>query len=194
MLTLPVLALAFLATASCDSLVHQSASLGGSTAGDRGTVRFILINNTPHRAVFTLGTFDDLDRFSEPDFEQFGVKDRERHLDGNSTSPILSLSCGRVLSIGGARMLDLIDRNLPDASTLEEATVEGVRFYEIPTDSGDESPSEPALTGEAPSLEGLIGLDFACESIVVLHFEFDDAAAEDAFRIDFRVIPAGSTR
>ena len=185
------LALVALGANGCGSFTHLTATLGGSTAGDRGTLRVILINNTPHRAAFTMGTFDDLDRFSEPVFEQFGVKDREQRLDGDTTSRILSLSCGRVFSVGGERLLDLIARNLPDETTIDEATVEGVRFYETPTDAGD---ADPVLIGEAPSLDALIGEDFGCGSIIVLRFEFDDAAPETAFRVDFRVIPAQSAR
>lgn len=182
---------ALLASASgCDSLTHLTTTLGGTNAGDRGTVQVIIINNTPHRAVFTVGTFDDMDRFSEPVFEQFGVKDREQNLDGDSTSPILSLSCGRVFSVGGKRMLDLIARNLPDETTIDEATIEGVKFYELPTDAT----ADPVLIGEAPSLEALIGEDFGCGSIIVLHCEFDDAAPQTSFRVDFRVIPAQSAR
>jgi len=189
-----VLAALVASASGCGSFTHLTTTLGGTTAGDRGTVRVIVINNTPHRSVFTMGTFDDLDRFSEPVFEQFGVKDREQHLDGDSTSPILSIPCGRVFSVGGSRMLDLIARNLPDATTIEEATVKDVRFYELPSDSTDPTDTEPVLRGEAPALEALIGEDFGCGSIIVLRFEFDDAAAASTFRIDFRVIPAGSTR
>ncbi len=187
------LAVLVVSASGCGSFTHLTATLGGTTAGDRGTVRVIVINNTPHRAVFTMGTFDDLDRFSEPVFEQFGVKDREQHLDGNSTSAIQSIPCGRVFSVGGSRMLDLIAQNLPDATTIEEATVGGVQFYELPTDSTDAAVTEPVLQGDAPALEALIGEDFGCGSIIVLRFEFDDAAA-NTFRIDYRVIPAGSQR
>lgn len=186
--------LAVWAVSGCGSFSHLTATLGGENAGDRGQVRVILINNTPFRAVFTIGTFDALDRFSEPDFEQFGLKDRERHLDGNSTSPILSIQCGGVFSVGGSRMLDLIERNRPDATTIDEATVEGVRLYELPSDATDGADAEPVLQGQAPALEALIGEDFACGSILVLYFEFDDADPGNSFRIDFRVIPAASPR
>ena len=46
-------------------LDNLTASLGGSTAAARGTVRVLFINNTPHRAVFTYGTFDQTDQFSQ---------------------------------------------------------------------------------------------------------------------------------
>ena len=61
-----------------DFFANQTASLGGDVAGRRGTVRVLFINNTPYRAVFTYGTYDQTDTSFVPDFAQFA-------LDGGTT-------------------------------------------------------------------------------------------------------------
>ena len=78
---------------------NQTASLGGDQAGDRGTIRAVFINNTPHRAVFTSGTYDQLDSGTRPDFVQFSA-DGDLTLDGDTSSDIGALDCARVFAIG----------------------------------------------------------------------------------------------
>lgn len=171
------------------------ASLGGGRAGTHGTVRVVLINNTPHRAVFTYGTYDHLDQFSEPDFGQFGLNpDGVRTLNGDESTEVAPMRCARTFSIGGPRLLDMIERNLRDVAPDEDAFVEGVRFYEL--DAGDEraEPQEPIMVAAAPAFEARLGVDFACESLLIIRFEFDDLSPEHEFRVDFELIPSESTR
>lgn len=175
-------------------LANLSASLGGGTAGGRGTVRVLFINNTPFRAVFTYGTFDQTDQFSQPDFRQFGPSDAEPVLDGDRESSLdpadgaSPLTCGRVFSIGGSELLRLIDANLPTATTIDDALVEGVVFLDTSAD-GEAATS----AGFAPPFEALLGMDFPCESLLIVRLEHDDVGP-DPFRVDFEVIPADSTR
>ncbi len=164
------------------------ASLGGSVAGRRGEVQVLFINNTPYRAVFAVGTYDQTDPSSEPDFSQFGHDEDGLILEGDESSPIGSLECARVFSVGGPRMLALIEDNLPDADLLEEAVVEGVHFFDV----SDEA-AEPVLQGTAPAFEALLGVDFPCNALLIIYFEFDDLAA-DPFRVEFELIPSNSTR
>jgi hypothetical protein len=193
-------ALAF-CLAGCDgSVSNLTASLGGETAGERGQVQVVFINNTPHRAVFTFGTYDDTDQDSQPDFFQFGLDDYDTTLDGNSTSEVGSLECARVFSVGGPKLPALIEEDLPDASPDEDAFVEGVKFFEIASDEADEEEpdssegdSGPTLAGTAAPLEALIGIDFSCGSLLIIRLEFDDLGP-DPFRVDFEFIPSESTR
>jgi hypothetical protein len=164
------------------------SSLGGNTAGGRGRVRLVIINNTPDQAVFTVGTYDPADQSSQPRFEQFGLSDSDRPLLGGQTSDITPLTCGRILSLGGPRMLELIEENLSNAVVIEEALVQGVRFFRR---SGEDD--APVLLGEARPLEARLGVDFPCNSIIVLRFELNDVGTE-SYRIDFEVIPGESTR
>jgi hypothetical protein len=186
--SLAVLALA----GGCGELfANLTASLGGGTAGLRGDVRVLLINNTPYRAVVTFGTYDQTDEESQPAFGQFGPEDSDVTLDGNAESDIITLSCGRVFSIGSAPLLDLIEENLPDATVIEEAFVVGVEFYTVPEDGADDA--EPALEGTAPAFEALLGVDFPCNSLLIIRLEFD-GLGPDSFRIDFEMIPSETTR
>ena len=99
-----------------------------------------------------------------------------------------ALDCARVFSIGGPRLLDLIERNLTNVEPDPSAMIEGVAFYEADVDE----PTEADLVGSAPAFEALLGVDFPCESLLIILFEPGDAP--DQFRIDFELIPSESTR
>lgn len=185
---LPALCIPLLASACGDLFRHQTASLGGETAGSRGTVRVLFLNNTDFQAVFTFGTYDPADRLTEPDFAQFGVKDRESTLDGGETSEILSLRCGRVFSIGSSSLLATIPDETEPGTISDEALREGVVFFDLA-----EGDADPVEIGTAPPLEARIGVDFGCGSLLVVYLEPADVG-EHAFRIDFNVIPSASTR
>ena len=179
-----------LSVAGCGpTFFNQTASLGGETAGRRGTVQVLFINNTPHRAVFTFGTFDQTDQFTEPDFRQFEPGEFDRTLEGDRQTGILTLTCGRVFSIGSEALESAMRLNLPDGDYNDEALVEGVEFL----DTGDDTAPEPSLAGTAPPFEALLGVDFGCGSLLIFRLEFDDVGPS-AFRVDFEVVPSSSER
>lgn len=181
----------FMALSGCGvDVFNLTAPLGGDVAGGRGRVQIVFINNTPYRAVFTFATYDQTNPSSEPDFRQFSHDESGLILEGDSTSPIGALDCGRVFSIGGARMLALITENLPDAPQADEAFIEGVEFFSIP--DGD-SAAAPVSQGKAPPFEALLGVDFPCNALLIIRFEVDDLGPTP-FRVDFEVIPSASTR
>jgi len=182
----PFAAVAVLLCGCSDFFTNQSSSLGGDQAGDRGTIRVLYINNTPHRAVFTHGTYDQGDPDFVPDFEQFGPLDQDLNLDGDSTSGYRTLDCGRVFAIGSDGMRALIENN-DDATVIDEALVEGVEFYEV-----DEDGNATTRVGAAEPLEALLGLDFACNGLLIIYFE--SGADAGSFRLDYQVIPSASDR
>lgn len=190
-----VVSAALVGVAGCgEQFANLSASLGSSRAGGRGNVGVLFINNTPHRAVFTFGSYDQTDQFSEPDFKQFGLDDPGVTLDGNSSSAILSIECARVLGIGSPSLLRLIEENLPDVTLDDDAFIEGVEFFSLPPENGDgEDTSEPVRQGVAPPFEALLGVDFPCGALLIIRFEFDDLGP-DPFRTDFELIPSESSR
>ena len=190
--TRAVLALAGLVLSpGCGSdFSNRTASFGGDTAGSRGRIQVVLINNTPYRAVFTVATYDQTDQSSEPDFRQFGHDENGLLLEGDSTSRIGLLECARAFSIGGPRMLALIADNLPDAPLVDEAAIEGVEFFSVL--DGD-SAATPVSQGMAPPFEALLGVDFPCNALLIIRLEFDDLGP-DPFRVDFELIPSQSTR
>ena len=168
---------------------NLTASLGGNVAGGRGRVQIVFINNTPYRTVFTFATYDQTDQSSEPDFRQFSHDEDGLILEGDSTSPIGALDCGRVFSIGGPRMLALITENLPDAPIADEAFIEGVEFFSV----SDDDTVAPVSQGKSPAFEALIGVDFPCNALLIVRFEIDDLGPAP-FRVDFELIPSESTR
>jgi hypothetical protein len=172
------------------NVFNLTAPFGGDVAGGRGHVQIVFINNTPYQAVFTFATYDQTDTSSEPDFRQFGHDEEGLILEGDSTSSIGSLDCGRVFSIGGPRMLALLADNLPDAPLADEATIEGVEFFSVPE---NDSATAPVSQGKSPPFEALLGVDFPCNSLLIVRFEIDDRGPAP-FRIDFELIPSRSTR
>lgn len=169
---------------------NRFASLGGGTAGERGEVQVLFINNTPYRAVFTLGTYDQTDPSHEPDFGQFTNDADDLTLEGGESSPVGALDCARVFSIGGRRLLALIEENLPDAELRPEATIEGVEFFQV-AESGEAG--DPMSQGKAPPLEALLGVDFPCGALLIVRLEINDAGP-DPFRVDFELIASREGR
>lgn len=179
-------------TGCVSDFVNRTASLGGDVAGSRGRIQIVFINNTPHRVVFTFGTYDQTDQSSEPDFRQIGHDPNGPVLEGDSSSAIGALECARVFSIGGPRLLAMIAENLPDAPVADEALIEGVEFFSVPDDDTVEA-SAPVSQGKSPPFEALLGEDFPCNSLLIVRFEIDDLGPEP-FRIDFELIPSRSPR
>jgi hypothetical protein len=161
-------------------LANLSASLGGDRVGQRGQIQVVFINNTAYRAVATFGTFDQFDENSIPDIEQFGPDDAGRTLDSGATSDVLAMTCGRVFAVGSPRLLDLVEANLGTADVQADALVPGVAFVD-------------AAAPNAGAFEALIGVDFPCGALLILHLE-EGGAGGSAFRIDFSLIPSESTR
>ncbi len=173
----------------CDEFVlNQTASLGGSTVGNRGTVRVVFINNTPNKAVFTAGTFDQSDQRTRPNFFQYSLAG-SRQLDAGATSVLETLTCGRVFAVGTSRLKALIRQNASDAPLDESSLVDGVEFFAEGT-TGD---SGNASLGFASPLEVLVGVDFPCGALLVVRFEQNETGVAP-FRIDFQLIPASSSR
>lgn len=191
------LVVASLTLTGCDDFfVNQTASFGGSVAGQRGIVRVLFINNTSERASFTFGTYDQIDAESQPSFVQFGPNDFDSTLDGGTQSSIVVLDCARVFAIGSPQLLELINRNSNDARLVEEALVAGVEFFSV---DGSEEPNdgERTLEGSATPFEALLGVDFPCEALLIIRFEPgspDGEGGSTTFRIDFELIPSDSTR
>ncbi|MCK4658041.1 MAG: hypothetical protein KAV82_00835 [Phycisphaerae bacterium] len=176
--------LCVLTACNIDNLLHQTASFGGDTAGQRGQFRYLVINNTPYRAMFTIGAYDDLDQHTQPQFEQFGNDPDGRVLEGNSTTPTFTFNCARVFAIGTSELLAVIEGNVADDQVDPVAAVPGVYFTD--GELGSEEGAEPARGG-APAFEARLGVDFVCENLLIIRLEIDDVGP-DAFRIDFEVL------
>ncbi len=168
---------------------NQTASLGGSTVGARGTVQVLVINNTPFKAAFVTGTYDQTDIDSAPAFQAFGLDAADANLDGNEDN-LTSMQCGRVFSVGSAGFLAALDNNAGLDALPEDARDEGVRFF---SENLVDGVTEFVNEGFAPPIERLLGTDYDCNSLLICYLEFDDVGT-DRFRIEFGVIPAESTR
>lgn len=178
--------------------VNQSASLGGgadaitlgqagASGSPRGIIRVLFINNTPFRAVFSGGAYDQASRHSSIDLVQFGALDSEDNLEGNTSSAIGSLNCARQVGIGDDDLIRLMTDDFNVQQQLASAIVPGVKFIEVMEDGTQVD------RGSAPERVIHIGTDFRCESLLIFRFEIDDSGVAP-FRVDYEVVPAGTTR
>lgn len=182
---LAVILLAGLPACSPEEFLNNTASLGGTTPGGRGTVQIAFINHTPFRAIFTYGTYDPDNPGFTPQFRQFFVdSDVANRLEGNSDSAVVSLTCARAVSLGGAEFV----QRLRDADLVEDANEEaletGIAFSDKPI---DDPQAGQATAGRAPAVLTLQGAEFPCGSLLIYTFELDDTQAS-GFRVDLQVI------
>lgn len=175
---------------SLDGWLHATASLGGATAGQRGNTEVVFINNTPYRAIFTFGTFDELDRESEPTLRQFSSATDTLNLEGNSQSDTLTVQCARVYSIGGEELIKRVRAMLDEDEFEEAALVEGVNFSSAAVD--DEMADAPT-EGTAAPLNAYIGADFECGALLIYRFEMADSGP-NPFVVELTIIPGEDNR
>jgi len=171
-----------------ERILNQTASLGGETAGERGSVDVLFINKTPFRAIFTFGTYDETNQFTQPDFDQFGAgDDSTRVLEGDGFSDIIRLDCGRIMSVGGLALRRHIIDNIAAATFDEAALVEHIYFSSAELGSEFEaSPTE----GIAAGMNTFLGVDFPCGAMLIFRFEVAPEGSDPPFFVDFEMIPA----
>lgn len=149
------------------------------------------VNNTPFRAIFTFGGYDQLDEDTVP--TGFG----QLRLEGNTSSAQVAQPCRKTFSVGGAELIRLIKLNqeAPNINvTDEQALIVGVNFSSAPV--GDPLETEPT-EGTAEGLVRLAGIDFTCArtdirqltgtGLLIFTFE-QDASQPGGFRIDYQFI------
>lgn len=191
---------------SIETLLNQTATFGAEGAGNiagaplqsglRGVIRVVIENNTPLRAIFSTGVFDNTDERTTPAFVQFSpdsqiiAPNAQPTLEGNTDSGVMTFPCARVFSVGSRSLINLIDENPgPVAATIDEAALlDGVGFSSEGIASSDASvPRE----GFARGFEALLGVDFNCGSLLHVNLEFADIGP-DRFVVElFEVFPAG---
>ncbi len=179
--------LASAATLCCTpaAFINNTTTLGGTTPGSRGNISIAFINRTPFRAIFTYGVYDPQNPQFRPEFGQFAAgPDSTTRLEGNSESDTITFTCGRAISVGGDRLIQLIrDQNLVGDSD-PAALQPGIAFSDQPLDSED---ADQPTAGRATGVVTLQGVEFQCDSLVVYTFELDEES-EDGFRISYEVL------
>jgi hypothetical protein len=182
-----ICAIVFAAAGCGEAWTNLSAPLGGNTPGGRGTVGVVILNNTPHHAVLTLGSYDQTNTNSAPDIEQYQLTGA-RVLKPNSNGGFLIVDCARVFSIGGSRLLALIEST--DTQAVQDALIEGVEFFAVDAANPE---ADPVSQGLAAPFEVLLGVDFPCNALLIFKLEVNDVGPEP-FRIDFELIPSSDAR
>lgn len=146
-----------------------------------GNVSIAFVNNTLADAVFTIGSWNELDRQGERpvDYLQPRINQLSR-ADG------ITLTCARNLAIGTQDLVDwmLLSEALDDAD-FDPALLNADVFFsgEAPGTPGFNAPTD----GRATGLQLRLGLDYSCGDLIVFTFE-DDPETEGGVRIDYEVI------
>ncbi len=149
-------------------------------------ISILVLNETPYRAIFTLGAYENLNENSVPEFVSFRLESAQSSAEETGTNGFQTETCRRAISLGGQQLLNLIDknrRNFEDEGTTfdDEAMVAGVKFSDAPIGDPDEA---VATVGTAEPITILNGIDYPCGSIVVFRL-FEDADAPGGFRAAF---------
>jgi hypothetical protein len=189
MIQTAVACLALVVPSGCgvDTLLNQTATFGSGGAtelagaplnsGLRGTFSVFIENNTPFRAIFTTGVFDNTDEQTTPIFFQFSPNSQitpsggNITLEGNRDTGIIVFPCARVFSVGSRSLINLVAENTAgNADTIDEAALlDGVGFSSASFfDADSDVPREQFAAG----FEALLGVDFNCGSLLNLSLEF----------------------
>ncbi|MFQ5807903.1 MAG: hypothetical protein ACE5I3_15770 [Phycisphaerae bacterium] len=148
-----------------------------------GNITVIIINNTPYRAAFTLGSYDALDR--DP---PGNVNLEQRRLEGNMSMGPVTIPCNRNTAVGTTALIQrAIDNDADERADFDaDAFVTVVNFSSAPADS--DAAALPTV-GTAEGVEVRLGVDYGCGDELIFTF-VEDAAAPGGFRIEFRLLPA----
>ncbi|MEP0845226.1 MAG: hypothetical protein HRF50_00235 [Phycisphaerae bacterium] len=144
-----------------------------------GNVSVVIINNTPYRALLTLGAYDEMDR-NPPG----AVQTQQQRIEANTAISPLTVPCRRNTAINTARLI----RRLVDTSataTLDADLLDTViRFSAAP--SGSQAADLPTA-GTAAPIEVLLGSDYTCGDQLIFTLSEDPNSA-GGFRVDYSVI------
>ena len=155
--------------------------LANLTEERSGDITLQFINNTPFRASFTAGVYDDLDR--DPPGQ---VVVQQRAVEGNDSTEVITTTCARDLSVGTDKLVQRIQDTGADqvASFNQDLFSAQVNFSSAPADS--DAANQP-VEGFAEGITLRLANDYACLDRVLFVFE-QDATAPGGFRIDVTVI------
>ena len=151
-----------------------------NTAPRFGSMIFIFVNQTPYRAAFTFGGYDDLDRTPG------AVNALQIRVEGNSTTAPQTTACRRSAAIGTAELIRrAIDADFEDSALFNADSFGSVvNFSSAPLDSDANSlPTEGTAAGRTL----LLGADYDCNDRLIITF-VEDPEAEGGFRIDVAVV------
>lgn len=143
-----------------------------------GNINVQIVNNTPYRASFTFGTYNDLDRNGPGP-----VDVRQRRLEAHGVTEVIDVFCRRELAIGTQALVDRILATDSDETEDfdRDAFSDRVNFSSAPAD--DPAAALPTV-GTANGVLTRLGVDFACNDTIIFTLQ-EDPNAPGGFRIDY---------
>jgi hypothetical protein len=146
-----------------------------------GNLNIQFVNNTTARAIFTFGTFDDLDRSPGP------VQFSQLRVEAGTSTNVTSLTCARDMAVATQKLADrIIDTNSDEQDNFDpDAFDTVVRFSSAPLGSSAE---DLPTAGTAEGVRLLLGVHYTCNDAVIVTFN-EDPNAPGGFAIAVQVIP-----
>ena len=145
-----------------------------------GTINVQFVNDTPYRAIFTIGAWDAWEN-------EGAITIQQRRIGGNTTPAAFTMPCTRNLAIGTENMVERVLVTKTDQTTTNfdpEAFDVVVRFSR----GAEGTPTAGLPTeGTAGGIELLLGVDYSCADTIVFTF-VQDPDAPGGFRIDRTVV------
>lgn len=170
-----------LAATGISGCFFNSDTGAGFFAERTGQVSFIFVNNTRHRAIFSFGTYDPLDKTPG------AVLIQQQRVEAQTTTGFTALNCRRAAAVGTAELIERAQENdFEDNNNFdEEAFTAEVNFSSAPLGSASEGlPTQGTASGRVV----FIGSDYDCTDRIIFTFE-EDPDAPGGFRIDFASLP-----
>lgn len=158
----------------CDGL-----ALGNFFEERAGNVSVLIINNTPYRALLTLGAYDEMDR-NPPGAAQT----QQQRIEANTAISPLTVACRRNTAINTARLIRRLQDTSATANLDADLLDTVIRFSAAPSDS---PAADLPTAGTAAPIEVLLGVDYTCGDQLIFTLSEDPNSA-GGFRVDYSVI------
>ena len=173
-LLLPLLAVPLLAGCPNEFFLNNTKELTGNTT-------FVFVNNTSARAIFTVGTWNDLDRRNTRLVNILPLR-----VDANTATAAQTLNCGRNTAVATQRLVDWVARSAQPRQTGFDAAALNATVYFSSADATAEDADAPSA-GYADGLELLLGVHYSCGDRIIYTFN-EDPTEPGGFRIDYEVV------
>lgn len=167
---------ALLAAGGCPSGLAQYL-----VAERTGNISIQFVNNTPFRASFSYGTWDELDRNPPGTVTLLQLR-----LAANSSSTVSTAPCRRNMAVGTQPFVDRVLATKADETTNFDPDAFGT-VVNFSSAAANSTAAALPTEGTAAGREVLIGRDYSCADRLIFTF-VQDSAAPGGFRIDYEVI------
>jgi hypothetical protein len=152
-----------------------------NTAEIDGNISIVYNNETQSRAIFSHGTWNELDR----SFVR-GVNLQPLRVPANTTTTAQNITCARNFAVATQQLVDWVAlTEEPEQVDFDAAALNATVFFS--DEAADTIDADVPTAGTAVGIELLAGVDFSCGDRIIVSF-VEDPDQPGGFRIDYEVI------